>query len=261
MAAGFMDKICFVNRHLWILKFIFSACFVLCIGGYLGFFTGSCNWCCNGVEGVSEVNLSTHRFTSFSGDTSVDVGHYPEVFCTAVQDSSDFEFQKKVEQARLYCQLNALDTQVCVLIDMSIHSGKKRLFVVDLIHGGMHKAGLCAHGSCDGVTAPAQVESSIQFSNVPSSYCSSVGKYRIGSRSWSNWGIKVHYKLHGLDSSNSNAFKRTVVLHSYRGVSNEEVFPDHMMNSWGCPMVSDLMMGYLDSLLKPKKKVLLWVHD
>jgi hypothetical protein len=50
------------------------------------------------------------------------------------------------------------------------------------------------------------------YSNVVGSNCTSLGKYKIGKRSYSNWGINIHYKMHGLESSNSNAFKRHVVF-------------------------------------------------
>ena len=41
------------------------------------------------------------------------------------------KFELKREEALSFCKKNNLDTKYCILIDMSIHSGKKRLFVVD----------------------------------------------------------------------------------------------------------------------------------
>jgi hypothetical protein len=177
----------------------------------------------------------------------------------AVLYQAKFQEQKKLALA--YCKTNKMDTTLAILIDMKIHSGKNRLFVVDQKADTLLLKGVCSNGSCDGQTAPKTVRSETGFSNQPSSYCTSLGKYRIGIRSWSNWGINVHYKLHGLESTNNNAFKRTVVLHSYDGVPNQEVHPAQVMTSLGCPMVSDQNMKFLDKLLKKKKNVLMWIYN
>jgi hypothetical protein len=46
------------------------------------------------------------------------------------------------------------------------------------------------------------------------------------------------YKLHGLGSSNSQAFRRNIVLHSYFYVPEAETDPYPICNSLVCPMVS-----------------------
>ena len=179
---------------------------------------------------------------------------------TAADSIAAVNFNKKKAEAFKYCKANKMNTNVCVLIDMSIHAGKNRMFVVDFKQDSLLEKGLCSHGSCDGSTAPEKVGSAPHFSNVPSSYCSSMGKYKVGNRSYSNYGINVHYKLHGMESTNNNAFRRTVVLHSYFGVPNYEVYPDQAMTSLGCPMVSNDHMTYLDKLFKKRKNVLLWIY-
>jgi hypothetical protein len=96
------------------------------------------------------------------------------------------------------------------------------------------------------------------------SNCTSLGKYKIGKRSYSNYGINIHYKLHGLESTNSNAFKRQVVLHSYNYVSETEIYPEHltMGMSLGCPVVANGIMKQIDALLqKTKKPTLLWIFE
>jgi hypothetical protein len=106
--------------------------------------------------------------------------------------------------------------------------------------------------------------SSPVFSNEKGSYCTSLGKYRTGERSYSSWGINVHYKMHGLERTNDNAFSRIVVLHSYDYVPEEEIFPEHLPLGWslGCPVISNKLMTSIDSLLKTRKKsVLLWIYN
>ena len=102
------------------------------------------------------------------------------------------------------------------------------------------------------------------FSNVEGSYCSSLGKYKIGARAYSRWGINVHYKMHGLDKTNNNAFKRWVVLHSHTPVADHDIYPKHLPLGWsqGCPVVSNEMMRKLDEMLKSAKTpLLIWIYN
>lgn len=161
--------------------------------------------------------------------------------------------------AKEYIKSKKMNDQFCILIDFSIHSGKDRLFVWDFVADTMKYAGLCCHGIGGGSTHNAPV-----FSNVNGSNCSSLGRYKIGIRSYSNWGINVHYKLHGQDPTNNNASKRIVVLHSYTPIPNREIYPRHLPlgYSLGCPVVSDELMRNLDTMLKTSvKPTLLWIYN
>lgn len=168
----------------------------------------------------------------------------------------------KADSALAYCRKNNMDTSICILIDMSIHSGKHRLFVWNFKEDSILNKGLCSHGSCDGKTGLGGSYYKPKFNNIPNSYCSSLGKYKIGTRGYSNWGIHVNYKLHGMEKTNNNAYKRIIVLHSFDHVSDHEVYPKYAPTSLGCPMVSNTMMTYLDETLKKyKKPVLLWIFN
>lgn len=165
--------------------------------------------------------------------------------------------REKAQVAKEFCATKKLNTRYCILVDFSLHSGRNRLFVWDFEKDSITHKSLCAHGYGKGSTKRTPV-----FSNVEGSYCSSLGKYKVGIKAPSQWGIKVHYKLHGLESTNSNAFKRWVVLHSYSPVPNYEIYPTHLPLGWsqGCPVVSDEMMQTLKSLFESEKKsILLWI--
>ncbi|MGP2570551.1 murein L,D-transpeptidase catalytic domain-containing protein [Ornithobacterium rhinotracheale] len=161
-------------------------------------------------------------------------------------------------QALDYCKKNDLNTNYCILVDFSRHSGKNRMFVYDFNKKDVICKGIAVHGK--GGNSKANY---VKFSNVPGSNCSSEGKYRIGARSYSNWGTHVHYKLHGLESTNSNAFKRYIVLHSYVGVPSTEIYPVPAPKvSEGCPVISNELMQNIDDLLKSiknQKPVMLWI--
>lgn len=166
--------------------------------------------------------------------------------------------RQKADSARAYCKRNGMNTNYCFLADFSMHSGRKRFFVWDFKGDSVLYSSLCAHGYGKGSTVSKPV-----FSNVEGSYCSSLGRYKIGIRSYSNWGINIHYKMHGLESTNSNAFKRIIVLHSYDPVPGFEIFPAHLPLgiSQGCPVICNKVMKKIDKLLrKESKPVLLWIY-
>ncbi|MFV0580773.1 MAG: murein L,D-transpeptidase catalytic domain-containing protein [Parabacteroides gordonii] len=164
----------------------------------------------------------------------------------------------KADTAKLFCKQKGLSTDYCFLVDFSIHSGKKRFFVWDFAKDSIKYESLCCHGYGKKSTTSKPV-----FSNVEGSYCSSLGKYKTGARSYSQYGINVHYKLHGFDKTNSNAFKRWVVLHSHTPVPDYEIYPNHLPLGWsqGCPVINNEIMRKVDTLLKNSKKpILLWVY-
>ncbi|WP_293310918.1 murein L,D-transpeptidase catalytic domain-containing protein [Pedobacter sp. UBA5917] len=163
----------------------------------------------------------------------------------------------RINEALTFCTKNKMDTSIAIMVDMSIHSGKNRIFVYDFKKKEITIEGLCAHGVGGGSTPTKPV-----FSNKEGSYCTSLGKYKVKGRAYSNWGINVHYKMYGLEKTNSNAFKRIVVLHSYTPVPNQEIYPQTLFGqSAGCPVLSDATMRKIDELLKNRKKpVLLWIY-
>jgi len=175
--------------------------------------------------------------------------------------NNELDFQGKREEALTFCENNNLNTDYYILIDMSIHSGKNRLFMLNFKDDAILKSANVSHGCGDYPWSDDQTKETPSFSNTPESHLVSLGKYRIGKRGWSNWGINVNYKLHGLDSTNSNAYNRIIVLHGWNAVNDEEIYPLGAPEGYGCPAVSNNTMRYLDLRLKNKKKdVLMWVY-
>lgn len=165
-------------------------------------------------------------------------------------------------EALAFCQSKNFNQDYYFLIDLSIHSGKNRFFVYDFKANKVTDSKLVTHGSCDVLETNADKWEKAKFSNTTDSHCSMKGKFSIGSRDYSKWGINVKYWLNGLENSNSNAVKRVVVLHSWSAVSDNEIYPKYSPLSWGCPAVSDEFMTQLDAKLKQSKKpVLLWIVE
>ena len=168
----------------------------------------------------------------------------------------------KADEALAFCKKKDMNTDLCILIDYSIHSGKKRMFVYNFKKDSVILSGMVSHGCGDNPWGIDGTKTSPTFSNTPESHESSLGKYKIGNRGYSSWGINVNYKLHGLESSNSKAYERIIVLHSWDMVSHDECYPNGTPEGWGCPAVSNQFMKELDVLLKSvKKPVLLWGYN
>lgn len=161
---------------------------------------------------------------------------------------------KKAMEAKNYIAGHGFDEKHCFLLDMRVASGKNRFFVYNLEEDLVEMAGLVAHGS--GI---ANNSNTPVFSNIPNSYCTSLGKYKIGKSYHGQFGLA--YKLYGLDKTNCNAFDRFVVLHAHECVPNGEIDPLPICESWGCPTVSPAFLAqlksYIDSSSKP---ILLWIY-
>lgn len=167
----------------------------------------------------------------------------------------------KAKQALDFCKSKNMNTDICVLIDMSLHSGVKRFFVWDFEKDTIKHSFLVGHGCCKNTWSADDSKNNPTFSNTDGSHCSSLGKYKIGERAYSDWGVNIKYVLHGLESTNNNAFKRLIVFHSWEVVSDTEVYPAGTPEGWGCPTISNNSFKLVDPLLKSvSKPVLMWIY-
>jgi len=154
-----------------------------------------------------------------------------------------------------YAAKNELSTKICFLIDMSMASGRKRFFVYDLENGSVIYSALVAHGSCNQTFL-----SRPKFSNSPNCGCSSLGKYKVGELYNGKYGKS--FRLYGLDYSNSNSYKRGVVIHGYDCVPDHEIAPMVLCNSEGCPMVSYNFFDKLSRIIRQSDKpIVLWIYQ
>ncbi|HQV36165.1 MAG: murein L,D-transpeptidase catalytic domain family protein [Flavobacterium sp.] len=166
------------------------------------------------------------------------------------------------QEALTFCKQNKFNQDFYFFVDLSIHSGKNRFFIYDFKNQKVVNQNLVTHGACDVFQEHPEKYKKVKFSNKSNSHCSMKGKYKIGKRDYSSWGINIKYWLHGLESGNNNAVNRVVVLHSWDAVSNEEIYPRYSPLSWGCPAVSDEFMKVLDEKLKAdNQSVLLWIVE
>jgi len=123
--------------------------------------------------------------------------------------------------------LAAADPRLAI-IDHSMPSTARRLWVLDLDRGEVLFNELVAHGRGSGENLP------VRFSNVPGSAQSSLGLFVTGETYEGHEGHSL--RLHGLEEANDRAFDRAIVMHGAWYVS-DAFAREHgrLGRSLGCP--------------------------
>ncbi len=190
-----------------------------------------------------------------SQETPVNMAESEAVSVKSDYDSARISkvLPQQIEAVKKYIQSKgtAYSSRKAILVDMKIPSKYFRFFVVDLKTNEILSKGLCAHGSGSEIAGT----DSLQFSNVPNSYMTSLGMYKIGNAYQGNFGKS--YKLLGLEKSNDKALARAIVLHRYGCVPEEEQYYP-ICNSLGCAMLAE---NYFEELIpmidsEPKPMIL-----
>ncbi|WP_298299107.1 murein L,D-transpeptidase catalytic domain family protein [Hydrotalea sp.] len=115
------------------------------------------------------------------------------------------------------------------IIDFSLPSSQKRLFVINLLKGKLLYHTYVAHGKNSGKLMATH------FSNRPNSYESSLGFYVTENTYRGKHGFAL--RLNGLESGiNDNAFNRGIVIHSAPYASEKFIQAQgYLGRSEGCP--------------------------
>jgi len=170
--------------------------------------------------------------------------------------------KNKGTEALEFCKVKKMNTDFCILIDMSLHSGVNRFVVWDFKKQKIVNQYLVGHGCGTNSWSSDESKDHPAFSNEDGSHLSSLGKYKLSGRGYSDWGIHVKYLMHGLEESNSNALKRFIVFHSWDLMSDEETFPKGSPEGWGCPTVSNSALRAIDPMIQSSQKpVLMWIYN
>lgn len=163
------------------------------------------------------------------------------------------KLKKKVAALRSFAEANKYNTHYALLIDFSVFSGNKRFVLYNLQEDKIVSSSLVAHGQ-----GHNYISETVEFSNVNGSRCSSPGRYKIGAKYYGQFGDA--YKLHGLNTTNSNAFSRFVVLHSHSCVPQSENSLG-ICRSDGCPTLNPEYFERVQAVLdKEKQPVLLEIY-
>lgn len=86
-------------------------------------------------------------------------------------ETKSIDLNNKAVESYNYCLEKDLNTDLCILIDMKIHSGKFRFFVWSFKGDSILNQGLCSHGCCKGPWGSDDTKQNPRFSNVQNSHC------------------------------------------------------------------------------------------
>ncbi len=141
------------------------------------------------------------------------------------------------------------------ICDFSLSSNTKRLWVIDVDKREVVFNSLVAHGKNTGE------EFATKFSNIESSYQSSMGFYLTDVTYHGENGYSL--KLLGMDNGyNDAALKRAIVMHGADYVS-ESFAAQHKRigRSWGCPAVPREIAQSLIDTIKEKNCLFIYYPD
>lgn len=155
-------------------------------------------------------------------------------------------FTEALKGFYLLKERGVIKKNILTLIDFSLSSNTKRLWVIDLTSNTILFNSLVAHGRNTGE------EFASAFSNLNSSFKSSLGFYATGEIYQGKHGASL--RLDGLENGvNDNARERGVVMHGADYVS-ESFIRDHkrLGRSQGCPAVPVELTNEIIQLIKDK---------
>lgn len=135
---------------------------------------------------------------------------------------------------------------ILTLVDFSLSSNTKRLWVIDMASNTVLFNSLVAHGRNTGN------EFATKFSNRPESNQSSLGFYATGEVYTGKHGLSL--RLDGLEKGvNDNARNRAVVIHGADYVS-EQFIRNHsrLGRSQGCPALPVELTSRIINIIKDK---------
>ncbi len=151
--------------------------------------------------------------------------------------SGDKKPSPKVLQLALKAYNNAAKSGVAqksliTIIDYSLPSTQRRLWVMDVKQNKVIYHTLVAHGQGSGDNHAKR------FSDKHGSHQSSIGVFKTGKTYSGKHGLSL--ELHGLEKGfNSNALSRRVVIHAANYVTEGSAkHLGRLGRSWGCPALS-----------------------
>ncbi|NGY36191.1 murein L,D-transpeptidase catalytic domain family protein [Flavobacterium sp. XN-5] len=155
-------------------------------------------------------------------------------------------FKEALKGFNLLKEKGLVSKNILTLIDFSMSSNSKRLWVIDLTTNKILYNSLVAHGRNTGD------EYAKNFSNAPESYQSSLGFYATGEIYSGKHGRSL--RLDGLEKGiNSNARDRAVVIHGANYVSDSFIQNNKRLGrSLGCPALPMDLSNEIIQTIKDK---------
>jgi len=210
------------------------------------------------------VERTTSSISSLASDTSDYIAELNNTVISSVYDSLMLNYSGLNRRAfdlaqkgyeKLKEQGEFLNDAIISIIDFSLPSSAKRLFVIDMKNYKLLFNTYVAHGRNSGK------EFARSFSNKPSSFKSSLGFYVTGNTYFGENGFSL--KLEGLEKGiNDNADRRAIVMHGADYV-NESLLQSQgfMGRSLGCPAISKQDYKQVINMIKDKTCLFIFSPD
>ena len=186
---------------------------------------------CDGVEQAGKTTVSTidTLLSIFDGKTASSTAEIPPRSATQHFDMPAFQINSAAaEQSKLLARLDqvvASDRRLAkqkkvAIVDYSQPISEPRFYLYDLELREVIYTTHVGHSPYSGYDIPDD------FSNVPNTRKTSLGLYKVGREYRGQFGRSK--RLHGLSKTNSNAYRRAIVMHSMPDGHPENLY------SWGC---------------------------
>lgn len=175
---------------------------------------------------------------------SLDTNHFvlPQITC----------FKKAMEGFYALKEKGLIQKDILTVIDFSLSSTKKRLWVIDLSNNTILYNTVVSHGMNSGG------EYANSFSNSASSNKSSLGFYTTGETYNGKHGLSL--KLDGQEKGiNSNARSRAVVVHG-ASYANPSILKSqgYLGRSQGCPAIPEALKTQIIKTIKGKSCIFIY---
>jgi hypothetical protein len=192
----------------------------------------------------SEAN-SVNRFSVLYDQMHLDsLGLSHEAFNYAVQGYMDLVSTGALKK-----------DHILSIVDFSLPSSKKRLFVIDVTTGKLLFNTLVSHGRGSGK------EMATEFSNDANSFKSSLGFYITGNTYSGEHGYSL--RLDGKEAGiNDNAYDRSIVMHAANYVNEKVVQAKGFLGrSQGCPAIPPALHKAIINTIKDGSCLFLYSPD
>ncbi|MCL9808029.1 murein L,D-transpeptidase catalytic domain family protein [Flavobacterium luminosum] len=143
-------------------------------------------------------------------------------------------------------QKGVIEKDILTVIDFSMSSTKKRMWIIDLVSNKILYNTVVSHGRNSGL------EYATSFSNQSNSYKSSLGFYTTGETYFGKHGLSL--KLDGQEKGiNDNARARAVVIHG-ASYANPSILKNqgYLGRSQGCPAIPEDLKSEIINTIKGK---------
>lgn len=200
-------------------------------------------------KNTSEIETTTSKSYAKVEKSTIDA-RVESVYHTL--DSNSFmlpelkSFSEALKGFYLLKEKGLVQKDILTLVDFSLSSNTKRLWVIDLVTNKILFQSLVAHGKNTGE------EIASDFSNQNSSNKSSLGFYATGEVYQGKHGLSM--RLDGLEKGvNDNARERAIVVHGADYVS-ESFIKGHkrLGRSQGCPALPEKLTNAIIDVIKDK---------